>query len=315
MPTALRSALGSVWLRIAVTAALLALVATKVDWSAFLESVSDAAPGWIVAALGVGVAALVVGALRWWWLLHEAGVELSGAEVGRVYAMATFSGAFLLIGGDVARALLVTRERGLLLRVGLTVVADRAAALAGMLAVAWCAIALSDTALPDGALVLLAILTAATVVGSAVALGFAARGRFPAGRVGNALRSLATTLRELALVYGRRPLTWILVALASVAFQLLAAGQLCLLAKAFGVELSLAAAAVTLTLVTAATLLPVSIAGFGIREGSYVVLLAPYGIAAADAVAISLTATVLLLAASLPGALLLVRHGTRPVLG
>jgi glycosyltransferase 2 family protein len=311
----MRAILTSVWFRLVVTAALLALVATKVEWTAFAEVVGDASASWLVAALATGVAALVVGGVRWWWLLREAGVRLSGSEVGRVYAMSTFSSAFLLVGGDVARALLVTRERAPLLKVGLTVVADRAAAFAGMLVVAWVAIAVEETALPDGTTIVLAALTAVAIVGGAAVLGYAARGRFPAGRLGRGLRAAAAAVRELAGVYGRRPATTAVVTVTSVVFQLLAAGQVCFMAKAYGVELSLAEAAVTLTLVTVATLLPVSIAGFGVREGSYVVLLAPFGIDATDAVAISLTATVMLLLASLPGALLLVRHGTKPVMG
>jgi glycosyltransferase 2 family protein len=311
----MRAILTSVWFRLLVTAALLALVATRVDWSAFAEVVGNASASWLGAALAAGVAALVVGGVRWWWLLREAEVRLSGPEVGRVYAMSTFSSAFLLVGGDVARALLVTRERKLLLKVGLTVVADRAAAFVAMLLVAWVAIAAEETPLPEGSTIVLAALTAAALLGGAAILGYAARGRFPGGRLGRGLRAAASAVRELAGVYRRRPATTAIVAVTSVVFQVLAAAQLCLMAKAYGLDLSLAAAAVTLTLVTVATLLPVSIAGFGVREGSYVVLLAPFGIEATDAVAISLTATVMLLLASLPGALLLVRHGTKPVMG
>jgi hypothetical protein len=113
--------------------------------------------------------------------------------------------------------------------------------------------------------------------------------------------------------YARRPATPAPLVGRRVAFQALVAAQLCAIARCLGIGLSFASAVVALTLVTLATLVPISIAGFGIREGSYVVLLGGIGISATDATAISLTTVLVLFIASLPGAFLLVRHGMRPV--
>jgi uncharacterized membrane protein YbhN (UPF0104 family) len=61
-------------------------------------------------------------------------------------------------------------------------------------------------------------------------------------------------------------------------------------------------------LVTLATTVPVSVAGLGVREGSLVLLLAPYGIAGAEAVALSTLVFVRALLLGLAGALVEARR-------
>jgi hypothetical protein len=104
------------------------------------------------------------------------------------------------------------------------------------------------------------------------------------------------------------------IVLSSIVFQALVALQLVMLASAIDVELPFATAAVALALVTLATLLPVSIGGFGVREGTYVVLLGGASIAATNATLISVLTVAALFFASLPGAYLLARGGLAPAL-
>jgi hypothetical protein len=66
--------------------------------------------------------------------------------------------------------------------------------------------------------------------------------------------------------------------------------------------------------VTVVTLIPISIGGFGVREGSYVVLLSGASIAATEATLISVLSVAALFLASLPGAFLLARSGVAPAL-
>jgi uncharacterized protein (TIRG00374 family) len=304
------------WLRAGVTVALTAFVAVRVDWGAFAERLESGRPGWFAAAVGLVAAALVIGALRWWQLLGAAGIRLDARQLGRVYTVSTFSSTFLptSVGGDVARALLVAREPRLLVRVGATILVDRAGALLGMLALAWLGLLLQPGAASVRTQVALAVVTGAVVVAGAVALLAATRpsaapARVRPARLGRALREV----REVTAIYGRRPAVLVVLVGSSVLFQALVAAQLCALAESLGLSLSFAMAAVTLTLVTLATMIPLSIAGFGIREVSYVVVLAGAGIDATDATALSLATVVVLLLASLPGAVMLAHRGTDPV--
>jgi hypothetical protein len=62
------------------------------------------------------------------------------------------------------------------------------------------------------------------------------------------------------------------------------------------------------------TLIPISIGGFGVREGSYVVLLGGASIGATDATLISILSVAALFLASVPGAVMLARGGIAPAL-
>ena len=63
-----------------------------------------------------------------------------------------------------------------------------------------------------------------------------------------------------------------------------------LVAAALGLELSYLTIGWTRSAAILVAILPVSLAGLGLREGAFVLLLAPYGIAPADALAYSLLA-------------------------
>jgi hypothetical protein len=100
----------------------------------------------------------------------------------------------------------------------------------------------------------------------------------------------------------------------SLLYQALISLALVMLSHSIGLHLAYATAAVVLALVTVVTLIPISIGGFGVREGSYVVLLGGASIGATDATLISILSVAALFIASLPGAFMLARGGIAPAL-
>src|SRR4051812_44435351 len=150
----LRRAAGSWWLRVLVTAALLAIVAAQIDWSLLQSRARHGHPGGFVLAVVLVVAALLAGAWRWRLLLEAAEAHLPVGQLLRVYAVSTFSSTFLptSVGGAGARALLVVRRGPLLPRVITTIVVDRIGGLVGLVALAWIGVALDPSAVPGGAL-------------------------------------------------------------------------------------------------------------------------------------------------------------------
>jgi glycosyltransferase 2 family protein len=300
----------SPWLRAAITVLLLGVVASRLNWSQMADRLREGQPVDFVLAVALVLLALVVGAWRWGWLLRRAGVPLTRERLARIYAVSTFSATFLptTAGGDVTRALLVTRRGADLRRVVVSIIVDRAGGLAGLMAIAWVAIALEPSQVPDDARALLGWTTVLLVTMLVVLLAMTFRGSLVPRRVVPA--RLATTLRDARTVlrdYARAPGLLTACLLLSIAYQALIAFQLVVLGDAIQVDLPFATAAVALTLVTLVTLIPISIGGFGVREGSYVVLLGGVSIAASDATLISVLSVATLLIASLPGAYLIVR--------
>ena len=103
--------------------------------------------------------------------------------------------------------------------------------------------------------------------------------------VGTHARSVLAATTALGLVYQ--------------ALMVLAAWTI---ARSIDLDLSFTLLAVVTPLVIVATLMPISIAGFGVREGGYVVLLAQAGVSTADATLLSLLNVAALAIATLPGA-------------
>jgi hypothetical protein len=311
----IRQMASSIWLRIVVTAALLGFVASRIDWKQMGERLRHGHLLDFLAAVILVLAALAIGAYRWWRLLRKADVELGIPALVRIYAVSIFTNTFLptTAGGDVTRALLVTRRGALLTRVAITIVVERVGGLAGLLGMAWIAFAFQPATVPNGSQAFLGWLTAATLAGSLLVVAVVFRGAH-LGRAMTPRRliSAAKQSRSLLRSYASDPVSIIALLTSSLVYQALISLQLVLLARAIDVHLSFATAAVVLALVTVVTLLPVSIGGFGVREASYVVLLGGASISATDATIISVLSVATLFIASLPGAYMLARRGMTP---
>jgi glycosyltransferase 2 family protein len=307
----------SVWLRIIVTVGLLALVGQHLDLAQIGQRVRHGNPQALLIAVGLIGAALLVGAYRWRALLIAAGVSLETRELARVYAVSTFSGTFLptAVGGDVTRALMVTGRGPLLGSVAMTILVDRFGGMIGLIGLAWTGVALQPASIPREALIFLIWVSGALIlITSLVVIVTVRPSKLARKLVPIRLERLALSSVSLLRTYVRMPRLLILLIVSSILFQALVAAQVVCLASAIGVHLPYVTAAVTVTLVTVVTLIPISIGGFGVREGTYVVLLGAASVSASDAALISVMTATTLFIASLPGALMLARRGLTPVL-
>jgi glycosyltransferase 2 family protein len=91
--------------KIAVSAALLAFLFSKIDAARLWVSARKASLPWLIAALGVQAAVLIASTWRWRLLLHAQDVKLKSRTLLGSYLVATFFNNFLPsnVGGDVIR--------------------------------------------------------------------------------------------------------------------------------------------------------------------------------------------------------------------
>jgi uncharacterized membrane protein YbhN (UPF0104 family) len=300
----LRRLAGSWWIRLFVSAGLLAIVATQVDFHALRAGLTEKSWAWLAAAVAVLFASFVVGALRWHLFLEAARIGSTRAQTVRAYLIGTFTTNFLptQLGGDVTRAW-VASSQGTRVRSIATVVLDRATALACLIVVGWIGVITDVAAVPGQLVAALGAATAAYVLACLLLVLLYRLGPLRR-RLPERLGPTARDVRE-ALVSGlARPVLSRTFAIGLV-FQGLVYLAAWLVARSISLDVPFAVLGAVLAPVLILSAAPVSIGGLGVREGSYVLLLGYAGVTATDATLFSLLSGAVFALASLPGALAL----------
>lgn len=280
-PNSTRRRLGLA-LRIVASVGLLTALFMTRDLGVALET-ARALPIWI-GVLAVALFALrnLCHAVRWWYVLRGFGGRASFAWVHRtVYVGA--SAMIILpssIGGDVVRSGLARRAGLSLARAATSVVVDRGIGLGALgLLVAIGSAWMPESLLPPEVRRLGSWLAA----GSAIVgiLWYARRGRMA-------------------------DLTWILPSIVlSLAGHVVALGAIVAFARGVGIDAPTLGIAGCAVVAWIASLAPVSIGGFGVREAVLVTLLGRLGVAADDALAVTLLWSALILVQAAVGAIAL----------
>lgn len=296
-------------LRVGTPVAILALLWSYLDGPHIIDRLAHTDWRWISAALLTAILQIVLSAWRWQLTARALGLPLQTAYTIREYFVAQLINQTLPGGvvGDIARA--VRSQRGVTLAIaGQAVVLERAAGqiaifavmLAGLTVVAIVpgGLSLPPTVINFGILAIAAILAIMLAWLTWKYIGLPQR-----------LRLLASSSRHA--LFGRSVWLWqVLLGLAIVACNL---ATFAFAARATGTPLSLAAMMSIVPLILTAMLLPLSIGGWGFREGAAAVLLPVAGATPEGAVAASVAFGIVILAASLPGILWLFRpHATSP---
>lgn len=307
----LRRLASSVWLRVFVTCALLAVVFSQIQLGAAGRRLADGHWALFAAATIVVLGALVLGGVRWQLFLEAAGIVVSRVEAVRASMIGAFANNFLpsQVGGDVARAWIAGGPGGRV-RALATVVVDRATLLACLIGLGWIAYALDQGGVPQALVGALAASTAillfAGAFGAALAFGSArVRHRLPprvrgaASDIGKAVRGCA----DGSLVISTTAL--------GVVYQSMALFAIWLLARSISMDVDFAVLVIALPPLLILTTLPISIGGRGVREGGFVVLLGTAGVSATDATVLSLLFAACYAIATIPGGLLLLVGAVR----
>lgn len=295
-------------LRAAFSIGLLAGLAWWLDLGPVVSRLAQMRFGWVLLAVAISVVQVAVLAWRWRFTAGCLGVDLSYTAAWREYYLSIFLNQVMPGGvvGDVSRAWrqarVQTRQREPAGPAVRAVIFERLSAQAVMTAVAVVSLlALPVTVNRGSRLVLFGAGAVAVLIVIAMVV-WMRRQSSAQSLVGQVLADLdaahlsgpvfAAQLVSAAIVVGTYLATYLTAA------------------RAVGMDTPLPVLLPLVAPVLMSMLIPVTVAGWGLREGAAAVLWGAVGLTAADGVLVSVAYGLLVLIGSLPGALFLMRPGT-----
>ena len=284
--------------RLCVSFGLLIALAKWLEVSEIADRLAQMQPSWIGLALALSVVQVAASAWRWRFTAGRLGIELPFSIAVREYYLAMFLNQVIPGGvvGDVSRAWRHARAQSLLRSASgpavRAVILERASGQVVMAMVAM----LSVVSLPLG--------LGVTWWWGVLAIGAVVSGFLFWVRDLNDTSLMGRFWRDarLALFAGLAfPLQFASSVLVVATYLI----TYVIAARAIGVETPLLVLAPLVAPVLLTMLIPVTVAGWGLREGAAAVLWGGGGLAAVDGVAISVAYGLIVLLSTLPGGLVL----------
>ena len=294
---------GLLALKIALSGALIWYFIGKSDLGAVMESLRQVDAATVVAVLALFLAQMVLVAWRWSALLRLVGVGkgFSFHEIVRTVWSATFFNTTLVssVGGDAFRLWTIVRAGNPLGKSVNSIFLDRLTALmALMILIAISLPYVMELIADEAAFLSYALLIAAFLAGFA-ALFHADRlpRRIQHWRLVRGLASLAADTRKLSMHMNN------LLPVAGLALfiHLLTICVIYVLAAGLEIEISFLDCFFLVPPVILAMTLPISIAGWGVREGAMIVSLGLIGVSQESALVLSILFGLGITLAALPG--------------
>jgi uncharacterized protein (TIRG00374 family) len=300
------------FIKLLVALALIALILWQLGGVApLVAAFQDLQWGFVAALIVLTLADRALMAFKWLLLLRGRGIELGYGKALTIYCVASFWGQVLpmTVGGDVVRLWLTSRVTARFPVVAASIAMERLLGfVAALLAALVGLVILGEIVDLGGELAGLWWAGVAVVVAGIAAFWLSLRqrlfdviyGAIPARLASTKLVRRIRDLHEAYLDYrGSRGalqrffLLTLLEQVAPVVFVWLAA-------RAIGVDLGMLVAAAVVPLATLITRVPISLAGIGVFEGAFMLLLPLAGVAAADAVSMALLDRVIQVVAMAP---------------
>ncbi|MCB9576331.1 MAG: flippase-like domain-containing protein [Polyangiaceae bacterium] len=291
--------------KLALSVALLAWVLSRVDLASALARLAHPHILPLLVAVALTFVQWPITAVRWYLLLRSLDAPLSFRRcLSAQLVSLLMSQALPTVGGDAWRVVAVRRSGGSF-RVGLlSVLLDRLIALLALAVVVAATQPWFYAHVAPGPLrTLTSVGLALTSAGLGVAL-LADRVLVPLTRVrfiGRAVELVTSTAAAARTVLSSRRSPPILAL--SLTAHVLTGVAVYFLALSFDVRVSLTECVVLMPPVVLLAVLPISLAGWGVREGSMVAFFALVGVPSESALTLSIALGIALLISSIPGAI------------
>lgn len=313
------------WLRLLLSGGLLALLLTTVDLQEMGELVAQSNKWLILLAFLVGMVDRVLMAYKWNVLLRAKDVHIPLVQTLIIYWKTTFLGMFLpaTVGGDAVRAYALSKENYPTSIVVSSIIIERALGFLALFIMVVVSILLSIVFFGQdffdgmmGLLVLFAVLTVVGIAGIYVTMRedlIERVSQFAQKRGGKLTNNkIAKKIGEIVRVYSTYRnqrgtlLVFLLLSLLENLFPLV---WTYLMALAFGIDAPLLYFFILVPIVLVLIRLPISLDGFGIKEGAFVYFLGLIGVGASEAFLLGFSVHLLTISIILPGGLLYALQG------
>lgn len=292
-------------LRAVVSVALLVLIASRIDLGAISGALETLHWWWVAAGAAVVYACVAISAFKWDVLLASRGHHVGFWRLVRHYFVGFFFNNFLptSVGGDVVRAWECGRDLGDVPEAAASVVAERLIASVGLALTAALGL-LFVPAVPQAYLAVAVVFAGGVGLAALFAVPSFSQ-RMVRSAMGSRFEGVAGWLARATRATGELLTNWrtsAVVLLLSIGFQVLVAAVNWCLFRALGTPVSLATCVVYTSVVSAVTMVPISISGHGVREAGYAYFFGLAGVPAAAAVTASLLFFALVAVCTSPGA-------------
>jgi glycosyltransferase 2 family protein len=279
-----------VGIRLGVAAAVLALLFRFVPFAPVAAALTDLHMGWVVAGVLLQYVLRVVGAVRMRPITSSQSIDLSHWALFRILLAAQFYSMLLpgpLAGGG-ATWLKYVQHGASRQGAAVAIVLNRAIGLMVMITLGAAAL-LADPRGPFPGLAAIVLIGGGAALVAANVRWSGAPGA-PDSAERSRVRRAVSSFRERLLLFGAmRARDKVVVVVGSVAFEIVGAAVMWCFARAGGIDVSLLTVMWIRTALQIVLVLPVTVAGLGIREVGLVGVGALIGIPAAAAVTWSLT--------------------------
>lgn len=303
-------------IRAAVTAAAFFWIAQAVDLNALKQAWRQAHWPWLLGGAVVYFTAQFLCIARWRLLVprHPA---VTWTLLTQSYFVGLFFSSFLptTVGGDVVRGYDLIKATGEWRTSLASILMDRLVGFVGLASLALTAWLSFSPAREDpllrNAFLGLCLVVAATlcVLGSRRVLHASLK---PFGKIGlGALQSHAKQFQETLLDYRRRPAQLAVAFCVALGVQLLAVLCFVSFSRALGIQAPFLFLLLTTPIVFLVSQLPISLSGWGVREGAMILFFERIGVSATSALSLSLSYAMMPILAGVIGGILFLLRRTR----
>jgi uncharacterized protein (TIRG00374 family) len=287
--------------KVAVSATLLAYLFNKVDFQGVRDSLGRVSYWYLCLAAGILLLQAVAGAVRWSIVIRTISTRIRLRAVLHIMFIGLFFNQTLpsTIGGDAMRIWHI-RHHGFPLRTAInSVLLDRLIALVALAVFMLLSYPVLYRLVENPLLRLMVILAALAMISGFAMLYYFRKipRRFYGWRITEEIRHISSEAHRIA----RHPRRAGEIVLLSVVMHAMTGMAIYEVARGLGLPIGLLECVVLTPPISLITVLPISMAGWGVREAGMVTALAFAGVAAHDALVVSILFGLLLMLISIPG--------------